>query len=160
MRDQPLVVATRKGQATQPRELPIVRRVLVACLLTTLWLVPLLSVNAWVTAKVSRQHDAARATVAAQTSGPSWATSTTRAAASFFFAPPSATDSHIDPAFQAYYTAHLGASQLGQPITAAIPIHQGLVQFFVAGALLLPATHTASSSAGDFSQQLIDDGLR
>src|SRR5690349_15807572 len=109
---------------------------------------------------VSRQHDAARATAPAQTSGPSWATSTTRTAASFFFAPPPATESHIDPAFQAYYTAHLGASQLGQPLTAAIPIHQGLVQFFVAGALLLPAAHTASSSAGEFRPQLIKDGVR
>lgn len=161
MRDQPLVVETRKKvQATQLRELPIVRRVLIAGLLTTLWLVPLLTVNAWVGAKVSRQHAAAHATVPAQTSGPSWATSTARTAASFFFTLPSATESYVDPAFQAYYTAHLGASQLGQPITAAIPIHQGLVQFFVAGALLLPAAHTASSSAGDFSQQLINDGVR
>src|SRR5260370_12742626 len=125
VQDQPLAIKTRKDQATQLRELPIVRRVLIAGLLTTLWLVPLLSVNAWVSAMVSRQHDAARATAPAQTSGPSWATSTTRTAASFFFTPLSATQSHIDPAFQPYYTAHLAASQLVQPIPPSTPLHPG-----------------------------------
>ena len=69
MQDQPLAVKTRKDQATQLRELPIVRRVLIAGLLTTLWLVPLLSVNAWVSALVSRQHDAARATAPISAAG-------------------------------------------------------------------------------------------
>src|SRR5258708_1545252 len=156
VRDQPLVVKTRKGQATQQRELSMVRRMLVACLLTTLWLVPLLSVNASVRAKVSSQHAAARAPVPAQTSGSSGAPSTTRPAASFFFTPPSATDSHVDPAFQAYYTTHLGASQLGQPITAALPIHQGLVQFFVAVAALPCRDPSLPRRAGDPFQQLIN----
>src|SRR5260370_42433898 len=46
VRDQTLAVKTRKGQAKQPRELSIGRRTLVARRLTTLWLVPLLTVNA------------------------------------------------------------------------------------------------------------------
>src|SRR5258706_15964588 len=47
VRDQALVVKTRKDQATQQREFPIGGRVVGACLLTTLWLVPLLNANSW-----------------------------------------------------------------------------------------------------------------
>src|SRR5260221_14298784 len=76
VQDQPLAVKTRKDQATQGRELPIGRRVLIAGLLTTLWLVPLLSVNAWDSPMVRRQPDAARAPAPAQTRAPSQDTCT------------------------------------------------------------------------------------
>src|SRR5260221_11481631 len=49
-REQPVGGKTRKDQATQQRELLIGGRVLVACLLTTLWLGPVVDGHACVSA--------------------------------------------------------------------------------------------------------------
>lgn len=63
----------------------------------------------------------------------------------------------VDPAFQAYYTAHAGATQLGTPLTPAFPTSAGLVQFFPADALLLPSSQTtqAGTAPGDIAVQLL-----
>src|SRR5262249_21249129 len=45
----------------------------------------------------------------------------------------------LDVAFQAFYDSHAGPQLLGPPISPAIPTQEGLIQYFRAGALLLPA---------------------
>jgi len=44
----------------------------------------------------------------------------------------------VSPLFEHYYTGAGGVSSLGTPVTVAFPTQQGVIQFFTAGALLLP----------------------
>src|SRR5262249_55617300 len=75
------------------RESSIVRRALVVSLLTTLWLLPLLTVNAWVGAKTPARTGSTASTKATQQSAnPPWAASTTQTTATFAFTAPSAED--------------------------------------------------------------------
>jgi hypothetical protein len=74
----------------------------------------------------------------------------------------------VDPAFQAYYAAHAGQSELGTPLTPGFPTSAGVVQFFTDGALLAPGTPAggttpsatptaghAASGPGDTAVQII-----
>jgi len=63
----------------------------------------------------------------------------------------------VAPLFAAYYAAHSGAQSLGQPLTVAFPTGKGWLQFFMSGALLLPAPQPIYS-AGDPLAALIDSG--
>jgi len=63
----------------------------------------------------------------------------------------------VDPLFAAYYAACNGAQSLGQPLTVAFPIDKGWIQFFLSGALLLPASQPVYR-AGDPLAALIDSG--
>ncbi len=158
MQQQTLTEEKASGGTGRPSR--YARRIGIAVILTTLWLVPLLSVNAWIETKLparARQTASVKTSVDAQ----QWLTSTRISAPGFAITAPSAQDAHVDPLFQSYYAAHAGANVLGQPITAAFPIAQGWVQFFMSGALLLPASTTQdTSSPGSFSPQLIQDDLR
>ncbi len=72
----------------------------------------------------------------------------------------------VDPAFAAYYSAHAGETLLGTPLTPAFPMDDGMIQFFRAGALLLPTDHAnranASSTAlaESVTQSLPQDDVR
>ncbi len=136
------------------------RRSGIVALLLVLWLVPLFSVNAWIGTKLPAKSGRG-GPQSPGTSITQWVTSTRTTAPRFQFTAPSVENSHVDPIFQSYYTAHAGATILGQPLTAAFPTRQGQVQFFVAGALLLPTKRVpADANSGGFSAQLIADGLR
>lgn len=69
----------------------------------------------------------------------------------------------VDPAFDAYYSAHAGETLLGTPLTPAFPIDDGMIQFFRSGALLLPTGHVNASStalAESVTQFLPQDDVR
>ncbi len=91
-----------------------------------------------------------------------WINDTTKTAPSFSISiPDSGQAPAIAPQFQSYYAAHAGAQALGTPITTIFPVSQGWVQFFVSGALLLPAAHASAPSSGnsDDLSALLKDGL-
>ena len=70
---------------------------------------------------------------------------------------------HVDPAFDAYYSAHGGETLLGIPLTPAFPITNGIIQFFRSGALLLPAQNAHPPStilAESVTQLLPQDDMR
>lgn len=69
---------------------------------------------------------------------------------------------YVDPAFDAYYSAHAGSTQLGVPLTPAFPIADGMIQFFRSGALLLPAenAHTSTVLGESVTQLLPQDDIR
>lgn len=72
-----------------------------------------------------------------------WANDTRTTPASASFTAPS-NQLPVDSAFADYYTRHAGAATLGTPLTPGLPVAQGIVQFFSAGALFLPADKPAS----------------
>jgi beta-lactamase class A len=79
-----------------------------------------------------------------------WIGDTTQTAPTFSISIPSSGQAPaIAPQFQRYYTAHAGAQTLGTPITTIFPVSQGWAQFFVSGALLLPAAQASVPSNGD-----------
>ncbi len=53
----------------------------------------------------------------------------------------------VDPAFQAYYTAHAGTTTLGTPLTPALVTSAGIVQFYTFGALLAPGAPSSAAPA-------------
>jgi hypothetical protein len=53
----------------------------------------------------------------------------------------------VDPAFQAYYTAHAGSTTLGTPLTPALVTSAGIVQFYAFGALLAPGAPSTAAPA-------------
>jgi beta-lactamase class A len=79
------------------------------------------------------------------------------------FSSPAPPQIAVDARFQGYYSHQNGASNLGEPLTTAFPIRQGWIQFFLSGALLLPAppaqTTSSASPAGDQIDALVSAGL-
>ncbi len=76
----------------------------------------------------------------------------TQTTAPSFEAPAANVRLAVDPFFQEYYTSEAAAPALGAPLTAAFPVQQGWIQFFVSGALLLPKPGPQAQSgvsAGD-----------
>lgn len=151
-KEAPSVVETRWSQRTWGR------RLFVAVVLTSLWSVPLLTVNAWMGSHAHLQANTP-SSGAPYKGANSWLSGTQTKAPTFSFSAPDSKQSFVDPLFQPYYSASAGAQQLGSPITPAVPTHDGWLQFFTSGALLLPkaGTHT-SVTAG--SNGLYADGLR
>lgn len=134
------------------------RRFLIAMVLTCLWLVPLLTVNAWIGSHVHSQGQA-RPSGTPYSGASAWLISTKTMAPSFAFVAPDASHSYVDPMFKSYYTASAGAQQLGSPITPALPTRDGWLQFFSFGALLLPKPGVSLNlNAG--TGGLYADGLR
>jgi hypothetical protein len=72
-----------------------------------------------------------------------WANDTRTTAATATFTPPT-NQLPVDTAFASYYNSHAGAATLGAPLTPGLPVAQGIVQFFAAGALFLPADQPVS----------------
>jgi hypothetical protein len=67
----------------------------------------------------------------------------------------------ISPLFEQYYQSHGAAENLGEPVTDAFPVDQGLLQFFASGALLSPEQQQArSQSSQDILTSLIDSGSK
>ncbi|HKV84184.1 MAG TPA: serine hydrolase [Ktedonobacterales bacterium] len=135
-----------------------VRRFFVAFVLTSLWAVPLLTVNAWVGAH-THSHAAAQSLGTPYRASSGWLAGTQTHAASFAFAAPAPNQGAVDPVFQAYYAAAGGAQQLGAAITSAFPTSDGWLQFFSAGALLLPKAGTTPSASTN-TTNLYADGVR
>jgi beta-lactamase class A len=78
-------------------------------------------------------------------------------APTFDFSPPDIQNINVSSLFEHYYSSHGGASSLGTPVTAALPIQQGWIQFFEDGALLLPSAQGESPTlVGDSLKELID----
>jgi hypothetical protein len=75
-----------------------------------------------------------------------WATSAQRTAANAADDAFASQQDAVDPAFQAYYSAHAGATELGTPLTPAFLTSAGTVQVYASGALLLPAAPPAKVS--------------
>ena len=143
-KNAPTAVATRWWQRAWGR------RFVVAFVLTCLWSVPLLTVNAWMGSHVHSQG-AAHATSTPFTAASSWLSGARTTTPTFSFTIPDAHHSYVDPIFQAYYSASAGAQQLGSAITPAVPTRDGWLQFFTSGALLLPkagATINLTPSSG------------
>jgi beta-lactamase class A len=76
----------------------------------------------------------------------------------------------VSPLFGAYYASHAGTVFLGTPVTPAYRISQGVVQFFMSGALLLPGGRRETSPGesaiqgdftdfGDLDQAAFADGV-
>ncbi|MGH2486784.1 MAG: hypothetical protein ACRDHE_12310, partial [Ktedonobacterales bacterium] len=149
---EPAIRETRWWQKTW------VRRFFVAIVLTSLWSVPLLTVNAWLGAH-THSHAAAQSQGTPYSAASGWLAGTQTHAASFAFAAPATNHGVVDPVFQAYYTAAGGAQQLGAAITSAFPTNDGWIQFFSAGALLLPKSGTTPSASAN-STSLYVDGVR
>jgi beta-lactamase class A len=66
----------------------------------------------------------------------------------------------ISPLFQHYYQSHGAARNLGEPVTDAFPVAQGLLQFFASGVLLSPEQQAHSQSSKDILTSLIDSGSK
>jgi len=58
----------------------------------------------------------------------------------------------VDPAFQAYYTAHAGSTTLGTPLTPALVTSAGIVQFYAFGALLAPGAPSTATPAASATE--------
>lgn len=115
------------------------RRFVVAFVLTCLWSIPLLSVNAWVGSRAHLRIGVnAHSTTTPFSGASSWLGSAKTTSPTFSFATPDAHHSFVDPLFQAYYATNAGAQQLGPSITPAVPTSDGWLQFFADGALFLP----------------------
>lgn len=143
-------------QLWPPQHATLIRIALASCLTIVLFLSILL--HASIQHVRSRQR-AARMPIV--TNGATeWLGAHQTTAPKLTFSPPTNPAPQIDAAFQTYYAAHAGPSLLGMPVTTAVPMEQGLVQFFTDGALLLPAKgHMAATSArGGIPEQLIRDG--
>ena len=77
------------------------------------------------------------------------------------FQAPDARTIAVSPLFDSYYRSHGATSSLGTPVTTAFPAAQGWLQFFSAGALLLPAAqYTPSKNATDELNTLIKSGTK
>lgn len=136
------------------------RRFGVAFVLTCLWSVPLLTVNAWIGAHAYSLGNA-HATSTPFTGAKSWLSGARTTTPTFSFTVPDARQSYVDPMFKAYYSASGGAQALGSAITPAVPTRDGWLQFFTSGALLLPKAgatiNLAPSSGGLYAAGLRDD---
>lgn len=69
----------------------------------------------------------------------------------------------ISPLFNAYYVSHGTANSLGDPLTFAVPIANGWLQFFTMGALFSPTASTSSrvsQAAKDALTRLITTGVK
>jgi beta-lactamase class A len=134
------------------------RRALIIGMVALLWLLPLLGAGVWIVLQGKPRAVVRR--------GPAYTTewsNDTRTTPRGFDAFAHATPSYaVDSRFAAYYQSHAGANLLGQPLTQAYPTAVGVVQFFAAGALLLPtspAVYTAGGGGfGDVSDQMFRDG--
>lgn len=68
---------------------------------------------------------------------------------------------NTSPIFAQYYTHHQGSSTLGPPVTVAFPIHEGWIQFFASGPLLLPGSQSQSdANISDPLRDVIKAGVR
>lgn len=149
---EPEIRGTRWWQKTW------VRRFFVAIVLTSLWAVPLLTVNAWMGAH-THTNAAAQSQGAPYSAPNGWLAGTQTHAASFAFTAPAANQGVVDPVFQAYYAAAGGKQQLGAAITAAFPTADGWLQFFSSGALLMPKSGAMPSAKAN-ATNLYADGVR
>ncbi len=105
------------------------------------------------------QQSPQQATKTTATNGASRWVGDTQTTAPTFAAPASDARPAVDPLFQQYYHRQGTASALGAPLTAAFPIHQGWIQFFASGALLLPAQFGEMQSSTAAGDKAIDDLL-
>jgi hypothetical protein len=88
-----------------------------------------------------------------------WVGNSRTTAATAAFTPP-ISKLPVDGAFASYYSSHAGATTLGAALTPGLPVAQGIVQFFSAGALFLPAENPATikkNSADSVVDSLISD---
>lgn len=95
-----------------------------------------------------------------------WDGDTKVTAPAFDFSPASTQVLNVSPVFEHYYHSQSGAKNLGIPLSVAFPTQQGWIQFFGAGALLLPATQQNHIQEAKNLQQdgplvgLVDKGAR
>ncbi len=67
----------------------------------------------------------------------------------------------VSSLFQHYYQSHGAVGNPGEPVTVAFPIDQGLLQFFVSGALLSPGKQQAQSQSNNTTlTSLINQGSK
>ena len=79
------------------------------------------------------------------------------------FAPPTGATLGVSPLFASTYQRYktATANSLGVPVTVAFPTAYGWLQFFTAGALLLPAaSHPSIQQTKDALAQLVSHGVR
>jgi beta-lactamase class A len=146
---------------------PGAQRAAVAGALTVLWILPLLLANSVVDTR-ARQLALPKAQADVRptpTAQGVWAGITQTTDAPYALPSNAAQPLRVDARFKDYYSQHNGAVALGTPLTPAYPIHEGLVQFFSAGALLAPGGeqsgrgHQDGAMLGDLSQLMYSDGL-
>lgn len=154
---------------TRPRTLSAhLRHSTIIGLIVVLWFAPIALAAAWVHSHaafsrppVSSSPAASTPSIAAEIAAQSEIT----AARYDFTAPDSAKASApIFGAFASYYAAQDGGALLGIPLTPAYPIAGGWVQFFISGALVLPASPASTGSGalsfGDPSQAAFAAAVR
>lgn len=141
------------------------RRLGIAATIAGMWLLPLVATSAWTNLHQVHPASAPPTATAQITNGAAlWEHDTQITGATGNY-PLTATQEQytIDPAFQSYYDAHAGATTLGAPVTIALPVRQGRIQFFTRGALLLPVSQqqaTASATDGDeLPDEVVSNGL-
>ncbi|HEY7349389.1 MAG TPA: serine hydrolase [Ktedonobacterales bacterium] len=135
----------------------VLRRILVA-VLVAVFLSGSLLFSYFLISQMSRSHHSTAETLT--TNGASRWVGDTQTTAPAFEAPAPVAQSGVDPLFQKYYNGKTAAHDLGAPLTPAFPIHQGWIQFFASGALLLPAKGQADQGSADEAiNSLISSGL-
>lgn len=140
---------------------PFVRRVGIASIVAVIWMAPLVSADA----RIGRQAPKPVVTVVADGSIADslarWQHDTRTTAAVFPVASQQDQPPAIDAVFTAYYDTHNGGETLGAPLTPAYPTQYGLMQFFTASALLLPANlqvGAQSQSSATVNDELLREG--
>jgi hypothetical protein len=125
--------------------------------ITLICLVSLLGAGVW----VDRRHVSTASATVITNGAARWADDSLTTTPHFSISAPDAQQPlAVAQQFQAYYQRVNGALNLGAPVTAAFPVRQGWIQFFAAGALLLPVPSAKNNSpGGDDLAALIHDGV-